>query len=81
MIVLENAVHHGTIVLQKYILFHNYNTHRWVLGPLTDQYHIRYQFILRDIKFLHSLLQSPYSIVRQCIMNASSIANTLIGYM
>ena len=42
--------------------------------------HIRHQFILRDIKFLHSLLQSTNSIVRQCIINASSKANTLIGY-
>ena len=57
-----------------------YNTHRWLLGPLIGQYHIRHQFILRYIMFLHRLLQSPNSIVRQCIMNASSNANTLIGY-
>ena len=57
-----------------------YNTHRWLLGPLIGQYHIRHQLILRDIKFLHSLLQSTNYIVRQCIMNASSNANTLIGY-
>ena len=57
-----------------------YNTHRWLLGPLIGQYHIRFQLILRDIKCVHSLLQSPNSSVRQCIMNASSNANTLIGY-
>ena len=55
-----------------------YNTHRWLLGPLIGQYHIRHQLILRE--FLHSLLQSTNYIVRQCIMNASSNANTLIGY-
>ena len=62
------------------IYSHPYNSHRWLLGPLIDKYHIRHQFILRDIKFLHSLLQSTNFIVRQCIMNASSNANTLIGY-
>ena len=35
-----------------------YNTHRWLLWPLIGQYHIRHQFILRDTKFLHRLLQS-----------------------
>ena len=30
--------------------------------------------------FLHRLLQFPNSIVRQCIINASSNVNTLIGY-
>ena len=55
-----------------------YNTHRWLLGPLIGQYHTRHQLILRDIKYLHSSLQSTNSIVRQCIMNASSNANTLI---
>ena len=50
------------------------------LGPLIGQYHIRHQLILRYIKFLHSLLQSTNSIVSQCVMNASSNANTLIGY-
>ena len=57
-----------------------YNTHRWLLGPLIGQYHSRHQLILKDNKFLHRLLQSTNSIVRQCIMNASSNANTLIGY-
>ena len=57
-----------------------YNTHRWLIGPLIGQYHIRHQFILSDIMFLHRLLPSTNSIVRQCIMNASSNANTLIGY-
>ena len=47
---------------------------------LIGQYHIRHQLILRDIKFLHSLVQSTNTIVRQCLMNASSHANTLIGY-
>ena len=72
VIVLENAVHNGTNVFEEYIRFH--------ITHIDGQYHIRHQFILRDIKCLHRLLQSPNSIVRQCIMNASSNANTLIGY-
>ena len=62
---MENAVHNGINVLEEY------NTHRWLLGPLIGQYHIRHQFIL---------WQPTNSIVRQCIMNAFSNANTLIGY-
>ena len=45
-----------------------------------DQYHVRHQLILRDIEFLPRLLQSTNSIVRQCIMNASSNTNILIGF-
>ena len=33
-----------------------YNTHRWLLGPLVDQYHISHQYILRDTKFLLRLV-------------------------
>ena len=33
-----------------------YNIHRWLLGPLIGQYHIRHQYILRDTKFLLRLL-------------------------
>ena len=71
---LKNGVKQGRIYYRRY------NTHRWLLGSLIGQYYIIHQFILRDIKFLHRLLQSPNSIVRQCIMNASSNASTLIGY-
>ena len=74
VIVLVNAVHNGTNALEEYIICHT--THIDGYWALIGQYHIRHQFILRDIKFLHSLLQSTYSFVRQCIMNASSNANT-----
>ena len=80
VIVLVNAVHNGTNTLEEYNYYLPYNTHIWLLCPLIGQYHIRHQLILRDIKFLQCLLQSTNSIVRQCIMNASSNANTLIGY-
>ena len=29
--------------------------HRWILGPLTNQHHIKYQLFARDIKLLHSI--------------------------
>ena len=51
-----------------------------VTRPFNWPVHIRHQFILRDIKLLHRLLQFTNSIVRQCILNASSNANTVIGY-
>ena len=77
--ILENAVHNGSNVLAESILIHI--THiDGLLCPLIVQHHIRHQLIFRDMKFLHRLLQSTNSIVRQCIMNASSNANTLIGY-
>ena len=58
----------------------NVKAHGWLLDPLIVHYHIRQQLILRDIKFLHRLLQSQNYIVGQCTMNASSNANTLIEY-
>ena len=57
-----------------------YNTHRWLLGPLVKQCHIRYQLYLRDIKFVYRLLCCDNSIIQTCINNASKNANTLIGY-
>ena len=38
------------------------------------------RIVISALYTLHSLLQSTNSIARQCIMNASSNANTLIGY-
>ena len=32
-----------------------YDTHRWILGPLTNQRNVRYQLFARDIKLLHSI--------------------------
>ena len=45
-----------------------YHTHRWILGPLTNQRHIKYQLFARDIKLLHSIkCQISNSIVRECL--------------
>ena len=32
-----------------------YDTDRWILGPLTNQRHIKYQLFARDIKLLQSI--------------------------
>ena len=54
-----------------------YHTHRWILGPVTNQRHIKYQLSARDIKLLHSISNS---IVRECLSCALSYSNTVIGY-
>ena len=55
-----------------------YDTHRWILGPLTNQRNIRYQLFARDIKVLHSIkYEISNSIVRECL---SCALITVIGY-
>ena len=58
-----------------------YDTHRWILGPLTNQRHIKYQLFARDIKLLHSIkCEVSNSIVSECLSCALSDSNTVIGY-
>ena len=58
-----------------------YHTHRWILGPLTNQRHIKYQLFTRDIKLLHSIkCEISNSIVRECLSCALSNSNTVVGY-
>ena len=33
-----------------------YHTHRWILGPLTNQRHIKYQLFARVITLLYSII-------------------------
>ena len=43
-----------------------YHTQIWILGPLTNQRHIKYQLFARDIKLLHSIkCEISNSIVRE----------------
>ena len=58
-----------------------YDTHRWILGPLTNQRNIRYQLFARDIKLLHSIkYEISNCIVSECLSCALSDSNTVIGY-
>ena len=61
-----------------------YHTHRWILGPLTYQRHIKYQMFARYtccIQLLHSITcEISNSIVRECLSCALSNSNTVIGY-
>ena len=58
-----------------------YDSHRWILGPLTNQRHIKYKLFARDIKLLHSIkCEVSNSIVRECLSCALSNSNTVIGY-
>ena len=56
-----------------------YTTHRWFLGPFTNQPHISYQLQKRCICFLHNIKTSQNEIVLTCYRNAVSNANTPIG--
>ena len=59
-----------------------YHTHRWILGPLTNQRHIKCKLFGRDIKVLHSIkCVISNSIVRECLSCALSISNTVVGYI
>ena len=50
-----------------------YHAHRLILGPLTNQRHIKYQLFVRDIKVLHSIkYEINNSIVRECLSCALS---------
>ena len=58
------------------------DTHRWILGPLINQRHIKYKLFARDIKLLHSIkCQISNSIVRECLSCALSNSNAVIGYI
>ena len=58
-----------------------FDTHRWILGPLTNQRNIRYQLFARDIKLLHSIkYEISNSIVSECLSCALCDSNTVIGY-
>ena len=55
--------------------------HRWLLGPLMGQYHIKYQLYMKDIKLLYNMnMFVNNTIVHECLHNAMYNANTVIGY-
>ena len=52
-----------------------------MLGPLTNQRHLKYQLFAGDIKLLHSIkYEASNSIVRECLSCALSNSNTIIDY-
>ena len=51
--------------------------HRWLLGLLMGQYHIKHQLYMKDIKLLYNRnMFVKNTIVQECLHNA----NTVIGY-
>ena len=55
--------------------------HRWLLGPLMGQYHIKYQLYMKDIKLLYNMNMFVNNTIEQeCLHNAMYNANTVIGY-
>ena len=58
-----------------------YHTHRWILGPLTNKRHIKYQLFARDIKLLHSIkCEIATILLGNGFFCALSNSNTVIGY-
>ena len=57
-----------------------YDTHRWILGPLTYQRNIRYQLFARYIKLFSIKYEISNSILSECLSCALSDSNTVIGY-
>ena len=55
--------------------------HRWLLGPLMGQYHIKHQLYMKDIKLLYNMnMFVKNTIVQECLHNAMYNANTVMGY-
>ena len=54
--------------------------HRWLLGPLMGQYHIKHQLYMKDIKLLYNMnMFVKNTIAQECLHNAMYNANTVIG--
>ena len=66
--------------ISKKILELPNNTHRWILGPLLNQPHISHQFYIRDVKFIHRLLNGHYSITVG-INNSNTIIGHKLGFI
>ena len=66
--------------MRKIFSFPN-TAHKWILGPLMGQYHIKYQLYMKDIKLLYNMIMFVNNtIVQECFHNAMYNANTVIGY-
>jgi len=57
-----------------------FRAHRWILGPMLNQYHISYQLYRRDIKMIYQMKVCTNQIVKQCLSVSIHDSNTLIGY-
>ena len=56
-------------------------THRWLLGPLMGQYHIKYQVYMKYIKLLYNMnMFVKNTNVQECLHIAMYNANTVTGY-
>ena len=58
-----------------------FDAYRWILGPVTNQRHKKYQLFARDIKLLHSIkCEISNTIVKECLSCALSDSDRVIGY-
>ncbi len=61
------------------ILHVPYQTHTWLLGPLSDQYHISVQLYVKTLRFIYSLFNSSNSTVSFVGMLARQNATSPAG--
>ena len=55
--------------------------HRWLLGPLMGQYHIKHQLYMMDTKLVYNMnMFVKNTIVQECLHNTMYNTNTVIGY-
>lgn len=56
-----------------------YRTHTWLLGPLMRQRHIRFQFQIKFLRFIHQMLNSTNNVVSYVARVARFSSNTILG--
>ncbi len=56
-----------------------YNTHKWLLGPVTGQEHVNVQLCLKTLRFINNMLNSHNEVVSFVSHVAASNANSPIG--
>ena len=57
-----------------------FTSHRYFLGPIMRQPHIRFQLYKRCVRFLFGMTKCNNVIVKSCLNNAAHNANTPLGY-
>ncbi len=56
-----------------------YNTHKWLLSPVTGQEHVNVQLCVKSLRFIHNMLNSDNDVVSFVSHVAASNTNSPIG--
>ena len=66
-------------IVVRMILGLPYTTHTWMLGPLTNSVHMKYELYIRDLIFLTRFSKCDNVLVRSCFSLISNNANSILG--